>query len=94
MYKSRMILLLQGLFTDDRNVLVIKPGRKSCELNYMKTGVILNASSGTFLFVERRRFIGENNKIVSRITIQSKAMLENLQPTEKKAHYKRYWSYK
>lgn len=82
----------QGTFTDDRNVLVVKP----------EGGVIVRTTiyddNGNSQKDKGVYSINENGDLSGSIAIASegfqystKAPIEALQPTEKEAHYKRYW---
>jgi hypothetical protein len=82
----------QGTFTDDRNVLVIKPeGGEIVRTKLYEDRDNTQVSAGTYS-------LSKNGDLSGKITIVSegsqynqKALLENLPPTEKEAHYKRYW---
>ncbi|MGO4771659.1 DUF3857 domain-containing protein [Flavobacterium sp. W22_SRS_FK3] len=83
----------QGTFTDDRDVLVIKPGGGEI----VKTNVY--EDKGNIQTDKGRYSIDENGHFSGAITIISegsqyslKARVETLQPTEKEAHYKKYWN--
>jgi hypothetical protein len=82
----------QGTFTDDRNVLVIKSeGGEIVRTKLYEDRDNTQVSAGTYS-------LSKNGDLSGKITIVSegsqynqKALLENLPPTEKEAHYKRYW---
>jgi hypothetical protein len=65
--------------------LVIKPEEEIVRTKLYEDRDNTQLSSVLF-FVSKEGDLLENNNHVRRITIQSKAMLENLQPTEKKKH--------
>jgi hypothetical protein len=82
----------QGTFTDDREVLVIKPdgGEIVRTKVYEDNG---NTQKGKGIYT-----INENGDLLGSISISSegsqyssKSSIESLQPTEKEAHYKQYW---
>lgn len=82
----------QGTFTDDRNVLVIKPGGGEIIRTkaYEDSGNI-QVSKGSYI-------ISANGDLQGKVTIISegsqygkKGQIENLQPTEKEKYYKEYW---
>lgn len=83
----------QGTFTDDRDVLVVKP----------EGGVIVRTKiyedKGNTQTDKGSYSIDENGNLSGHIFItsegsqySSKSRTETLQPTEKEAHYKEYWS--
>ncbi|WP_163400609.1 DUF3857 domain-containing protein [Flavobacterium fluviatile] len=83
----------QGTFTDDRDVLVVKP----------EGGVIVRTKiyedKGNSQTDKGSYSIDENGNLSGHISIasegsqySSKSRTETLQPTEKEAHYKEYWS--
>jgi len=82
----------QGTFTDDRDVLVVKP----------EGGVIVRTTiyadpgntqkdKGFYTIDENGNFSGAISVISEGSQYSSKAKVETLQPTEKEAHYKKYW---
>jgi len=82
----------QANFTDDRNVVVIKPegGEIVRTKNYEDTGNT-QISKGNYSISETGDFNG-NLSIVSEGTQYGKKYyLEKLPPTENEAHYKSYW---
>ena len=83
----------QGTFTDDRDVLVVKP----------EGGVIVRTKiyedKGNVQTDKGKYSIDENGNLSGHISIisegsqySSKSRIEILQPTEKETHYKEYWS--
>lgn len=83
----------QGTFTDDRDVLVVKP----------EGGVIVRTKlyedKGNTQIDKGSYSIDENGNLSGHISIvsegsqySSKSRNETLQPTEKETHYKEYWS--
>jgi len=83
----------QGTFTDDRNVLVIKPeGGEIVRTKLYEDRDNTQLSSGTYSLSKEGDLLGEITIISEGSQYNQKAMLENLQPTEKEAHYKKYWS--
>ena len=83
----------QGTFTDDRNVLVIKPeGGEIVRTKLYEDRGNTQLSSGTYSLSKEGDLLGEIKIVSEGSQYNQKAMLENLQPTEKEAHYKKYWS--
>jgi hypothetical protein len=83
----------QGTFTDDRNVLVIKPeGGEIVRTKLYEDRGNTQLSSGTYSLSKEGDLLGEITIVSEGSQYNQKAMLENLQPTEKEAHYKKYWS--
>nr|WP_294929765.1 DUF3857 domain-containing protein [uncultured Flavobacterium sp.] len=83
----------QGTFTDDRDVLVVKP----------EGGVIVRTKvyedKGNSQIDKGNYTIDENGNLLGHISIisegsqySSKSRTETFQPTEKETHYKEYWS--
>lgn len=83
----------QGTFTDDRNVLVIKPeGGEIVRTKLYEDRDNTQLSSGTYSLSKEGDLLGEITIMSEGSQYNQKAMLENLQPTEKEAHYKKYWA--
>lgn len=82
----------QANFTDDRDVLVIKPdGGEIVHTKIYDDKSNTQISKGTYQISEKGDFGGKIT-IVSEGSQYSKSRIENLPPTEKEAHYKNYWS--
>lgn len=83
----------QGTFTDDRNVLVIKPeGGEIVKTTIYEDKNNKQISIGKYSVSETGEFVG-TLKINSEGTqYSSKMFLEKASPTEKETHYKEYWS--
>lgn len=82
----------QANFTDDRDVLVIKPDGAEIvrTKNYDDKNNTQN-TLGTYLISENGDLMG-NVKIISTGTqYGNKTRIEKLQPTDKDSHYKEYW---
>ncbi|MEL1255119.1 DUF3857 domain-containing protein [Flavobacterium sp. DGU38] len=82
----------QGTFTDDRNVLVVKPeGGEIVRTKIYEDKGNIQKDKGVYTIDENGHFSGTVS-IISEGSVYSKKMqLEHLQPTEKEAHYKEYW---
>ncbi|WP_232226269.1 DUF3857 domain-containing protein [Flavobacterium sp. ACAM 123] len=82
----------QGTFTDDRNVLVIKPeGGEIVRTKLYKDKDNTQSSSGSYFLSKEGDLVGKITIISEGSQYNQKALLVNLPPTEKEAHYKRYW---
>lgn len=82
----------QGTFTDDRNVLIIKPeGGEIVRTTIYEDKNNTQISKGNYALSEEGNLSGAI-VIVSEGSQYSKKMgVEKLQPTDKDAHYKSYW---
>lgn len=82
----------QGTFTDDRDVLVIKPegGVIVRTIVYADPGNT-QKDKGVYTIDENGNFSGSISVISEGSQYSSKSQIESLQPTEKEAHYKSYW---
>ncbi|MWB93386.1 DUF3857 domain-containing protein [Flavobacterium sp. GA093] len=82
----------QGTFTDDRDVLVIKPdGGEIVRTKIYEDKTNTQIDKGAYSIDENGNLSG-NISIVSEGTqYSSKARVETMQPTEKEKHYKEYW---
>ncbi|GAA3758313.1 DUF3857 domain-containing protein [Flavobacterium ginsengiterrae] len=83
----------QGTFTDDRDVLVVKPegGQIVRTKIYEDKGNTQNGK-GNYIIDENGNFSGTISITSQGSQYSSKSRLENILPTEKEAHYKSYWS--
>lgn len=83
----------QANFTDDRDVLIIKPegGEIVRTKNYEDKENVQN-SVGTYSLSENGNFTGKIEIISEGTQYGSKVRVEKLQPTDKDDHYKEYWS--
>lgn len=83
----------QGTFTDDRNVLIIKPegGEIVRTKNYEDTNNT-QVSKGTYSIAENGDFSGKIGIVSEGIQYNQKFHNEQLAPTERDAFYKDYWS--
>jgi hypothetical protein len=82
----------QGTFTDDRNVLVIKPeGGEIVRTKLYEDRNNTQISSGTYSLSKEGDLSGKITIISEGSQYNQKALVENLSPSEKEAHYKRYW---
>jgi hypothetical protein len=83
----------QGTFTDDRDVLVIKPeGGEIVKTNIYDDNGNTQTDKGKYSIDENGHFSGSISIISEGSQYNSKARVETLQPTEKEAHYKKYWN--
>ncbi|MCD0470301.1 DUF3857 domain-containing protein [Flavobacterium sp. JAS] len=82
----------QGTFTDDRDVLVIKPeGGEIVRTKLYEDVGNAQKDKGTYTIDENGNFSGSLSIVSEGSQYSSKARIETLQPTEKEAHYKEYW---
>lgn len=82
----------QGIFTDDRDVLVIKPeGGEIIRTKIYDDKGNTQKERGTYRIDENGNFSGIISIASEGSQYSLKARLEHLQPTEKEAHYKEYW---
>lgn len=82
----------QANFTDDRDVLIIKPegGEIIRTKNYEDLGNT-QITQGTYSISETGDFVGELAIVSKGTQYGEKYRLEKLAPTENEEHYKRYW---
>ena len=82
----------QGTFTDDREVLVIKPdGGEIVRTKVYEDKGNTQISKGTYTLSANGDFSGKITIASEGSQYSQKAAIENVQPTEKEAHYKEYW---
>ncbi|PIF60868.1 DUF3857 domain-containing protein [Flavobacterium sp. 11] len=82
----------QGTFTDDREVLVIKPdGGEIVRTKVYEDNGNTQISKGTYTLSANGDFSGKITIASEGSQYSQKAVIENVQPTEKEAHYKEYW---
>jgi hypothetical protein len=83
----------QANFTDDRNVLVMKPegGEIVRTKNYQDKDNSQH-SKGQYKIAENGEFSGTISIVSDGSQYSYKSRIENRLPTEKEAHYKKYWS--
>jgi hypothetical protein len=83
----------QGTFTDDRNVLVLKPeGGEIVRTKIYGDNDNLQVSNGTYALSANGDFTGKITIVSQGSQYSQKAPIENYQPADKEAHYKSYWS--
>jgi Domain of Unknown Function with PDB structure (DUF3857) len=83
----------QANFTDDRNVIVIKPeGGEIVRTKTYNDKDNSQTSKGNYTLSENGDFAGSITIISEGAQYSSKSDLETMQPTNKEAHYKKYWS--
>ena len=83
----------QANFTDDRDVIVMKPeGGEIIHTKAYHNKDNSQTSKGTFAIAENGDFSGKVTIVSEGSQYSNKERVENLQPTEKEAHYKEYWS--
>lgn len=82
----------QGTFTDDRNVLIMKPegGEIVRTKNYEDKGNT-QISKGDYIISQTGDLSGRISIVSEGTQYSQKARIEKLQPTEKEKHYKEYW---
>jgi hypothetical protein len=82
----------QGTFTDDRDVLVIKPeGGEIVRTKVYEDSGNTQKDKGIYTIDENGNFSGSLSIVSEGSQYSSKSRIEKLQPTEKEAHYKNYW---
>ena len=82
----------QGTFTDDRDVLIMKP--EGGEIVRTKIYEDINntqISKGKFSLSQTGDFLGKIIIVSEGSQYNKKSAIENFQPTDKEAHYKKYW---
>lgn len=82
----------QANFTDDRNVVVIKPeGGEIIRTKNYEEKDNTQIGNGTYSISETGDFVGELAIVSKGTQYGKKYRLEKLPPTENEEHYKRYW---
>ncbi|MFV8467237.1 DUF3857 domain-containing protein [Flavobacterium sp. LB1P62] len=82
----------QGTFTDDRDVLIMKP--EGGEIVRTKNYEDINntqISKGKISLSQTGDFFGKISIVSEGSQYNQKSVIENFQPTDKEAHYKEYW---
>ena len=83
----------QGTFTDDRDVLVVKPeGGVIVRTNIYADNGNSQKEKGSYTIDENGHFSGSISIYSEGSIYSSKSRIEHLQPTEKESHYKEYWN--
>ncbi len=83
----------QANFTDDRKVVVIKPeGGEIVRTKVYNDKDNSQTSKGSYTLSENGDLAGSVSIISEGAQYSNKADLETMQPTDKEAHYKEYWS--
>ncbi|WP_264535258.1 DUF3857 domain-containing protein [Flavobacterium sp. N1736] len=82
----------QGTFTDDRDVLVIKPeGGEIVRTKIYDDKSNTQIDKGSYTIDENGNFSGSLSIVSEGSQYSSKSRIEHFQPTEKEKHYKEYW---
>ncbi|MFV8344270.1 DUF3857 domain-containing protein [Flavobacterium sp. XS2P39] len=82
----------QGTFTDDREALVFKPdGGEIVRTKIYVDNGNTQVSKGVYTLAANGDFSGKIAIASQGSQYEQKARIENLQPTDKEAHYKEYW---
>jgi transglutaminase-like putative cysteine protease len=82
----------QANFTDDRDVLIMKPeGGEIVRTKIYQDKTNSQISKGNYALSENGNFIGTIAIVSEGSQYGQKFPLENLQPTEREARYKKYW---
>ncbi|WP_431243189.1 DUF3858 domain-containing protein [Flavobacterium sp. P21] len=82
----------QGTFTDDRDVLVVKPeGGQIVRTKVYDDKGNAQKDKGIYTIDENGNFSGSISIVSEGSQYNEKFRIENYQPTEKEAHYKEYW---
>jgi len=82
----------QANFTDDRNVLIIKPeGAEIVKTKNYENKDNSQISKGNYSIAENGDFSGKISIVSEGSQYSPKYRLENTQPTEREKHYKEYW---
>lgn len=83
----------QGTFTDDRDVLVVKPeGGVIVRTKIYEDKGNTQTDTGNYTIDENGNLSGYISIVSEGSQYSSKSRTETLQPTEKETHYKEYWS--
>ncbi|MFD2940866.1 DUF3857 domain-containing protein [Flavobacterium notoginsengisoli] len=83
----------QGTFTDDRDVLVVKPeGGEIVRTKVYEDNGNTQTGKGVYTINENGDFSGNLNISSQGSQYASKSRVETLQPHEKEQHYKEYWN--
>ncbi|AOW08324.1 DUF3857 domain-containing protein [Flavobacterium gilvum] len=83
----------QGTFTDDRNVLVVKPeGAEIVRTNIYEDTTNTQITRGTYSIAENGDFSGKIGIVSEGSQYNQKFNNERLSPTEMEKFYKEYWS--
>lgn len=82
----------QGTFTDDRDVLIIKPeGGEIVRTKIYDDKGNTQTDKGNYTIDANGNFSGSLSIVSEGSQYSSKSRIEHLQPTEKEKHYKEYW---
>jgi len=82
----------QGTFTDDREVLVIKPeGGEIVRTKVYEDNGNTQISKGGYALSANGDILGKIIIVSEGSQYNQKSAIENFQPTDKEAHYKNYW---
>jgi len=82
----------QGTFTDDRNVLIIKPdGGEIVRTKIYPDKGNTQINKGNYSLSENGNFSGTISMVSEGSQYSRKAPIEKMQPTDKEAHYKDFW---
>jgi hypothetical protein len=82
----------QGTFTDDRDVLIMKPeGGEIVRTKIYQDKDNTQISKGKFSLSQTGDFLGKIIIVSEGSQYNQKSAIENFQPTDKEAHYKKYW---
>lgn len=82
----------QGTFTDDRDVLIIKPeGGEIVRTKIYDDKGNTQTDKGNYTIDGNGNFSGSLSIVSEGSQYSSKSRIEHLQPTEKEKHYKEYW---
>lgn len=82
----------QGTFTDDRDVLVIKPeGGEIVRTNIYEDKGNTQTDKGSYAIDEQGNLSGSVSIVSEGTQYSTKAQIETMQPNEREKHYKEYW---
>ncbi|MTH16901.1 DUF3857 domain-containing protein [Flavobacterium sp. LC2016-01] len=82
----------QGTFTDDRDVLIVKPeGGQIVRTKVYEDKGNIQKDKGSYTIDENGHFSGSISIMSEGSQYSEKYRIEMYQPTEKEAHYKEYW---
>ncbi|KVV13140.1 DUF3857 domain-containing protein [Flavobacterium sp. TAB 87] len=83
----------QANFTDDRNVVIIKPeGGEIVRTKIYEDEGNVKSTIGNYTIVENGNFTGSLTMVSEGSQYDTKVKVSNLQPAEKERYYKHYWS--
>lgn len=84
----------QANFTDDRTVLIVKPGASELvKTKVYEDKINTQISTGSYTILENGDLNGEVSIVSKGIQYENKSDVPKMLPNEQEAHYKSYWDY-